>query len=379
MAKLRNTLALFNPSGCLTLDTIFRYHADRLSKHDLQLVRKHLEECNICSDAAEGYINIPDQKKQHDLVFALRKKIRSKYSTGSMKASGRRGRRLNPTLAYISAAATILIIFGIYGIVNTDILRQENLVAEQIQEEDVESKEIINQIEEPASESELESVHETPERSDLFKSPADTKEPESPEEKIVIPAMAELAEEVTPDLGVYQAAGIEAVILEEPLDTIVIDGVSPMGGIEAVSGAGESISRKAAATPVKLESADLDAKPKRDKGDSDDSSTNNIVFALVDEMPVFSKIGYKSFDEYIRKNLTFPQNAKENGITGEVTVQFIVNVEGKVEEVKIIQGVDPLLDLEAVRVINSSPRWKPGKKNGEKVNVKLVYPVIFTE
>lgn len=379
MVKLRNTLDLFNPSGCLTLDAIYRYHDGRLGKQDLQLVRQHLEECEICSDAVEGYKNFPDKKKQHDLVFSLRKKIRSKYSARPVKVLSRRTRRLNPTLAYISAAATILIIFGIYGIVNTGIFRQENLVAEQIQEAEVESKEMINRIEEPVSESKLESFPETPEQSDSFKYIADIQEPESPEERVVITGISELAEEAHPELDVHLAAAPEGLILEEPMDTIVIGEVNPVGGIEEISAAGKSISRKAAAIPVKAESTDWNVEIKRNREDASDSATSDLFFTGVDEMPIFSNIGYRSFDEYIRENLTYPQNAKENGITGKVKVQFIVNKEGKVEDVKIIQGVDPLLDQEAVRVINSSPRWKPGKKNEKKVNVQLVYPVIFDE
>jgi len=73
MVKSKHTRNLFNASGCLTLDVINRYHSGRLSNKDLEVVRQHMEECEMCRDAVEGYKNLTDQKRQHELVLTLRR------------------------------------------------------------------------------------------------------------------------------------------------------------------------------------------------------------------------------------------------------------------------------------------------------------------
>ena len=79
----------------------------------------------------------------------------------------------------------------------------------------------------------------------------------------------------------------------------------------------------------------------------------------------------------MNKNLTYPDIAKENGIQGRVTLQFTVNTDGSVKDVKVLRGVDPSLDKEAVRVVSSSPKWSPGKQRDRAVKVTYTFPVIF--
>ena len=69
--------------------------------------------------------------------------------------------------------------------------------------------------------------------------------------------------------------------------------------------------------------------------------------------------------------------AKENGVQGRVTLQFTVNVDGSVTNVKVLRGVDSSLDKEAVRVVSNSPKWTPGKQRDRAVKVTYTFPVIF--
>ena len=69
--------------------------------------------------------------------------------------------------------------------------------------------------------------------------------------------------------------------------------------------------------------------------------------------------------------------AQENGITGRVYLNFVVNKLGEIENVKVMRGVDPSLDKEAVRVINKMPKWKPGKQRGKAVKVSYTVPINF--
>lgn len=100
------------------------------------------------------------------------------------------------------------------------------------------------------------------------------------------------------------------------------------------------------------------------------------VFQAVEQMPSFPG-GQEEMMKYLSKNTQYPQTAAENGIQGTVFVQFVVDKNGRITDVKVIRGVDPELDKEAVRVAKSMPSWLPGKQNGEAVRVAFTMPVKF--
>jgi periplasmic protein TonB len=83
------------------------------------------------------------------------------------------------------------------------------------------------------------------------------------------------------------------------------------------------------------------------------------------------------FSKYIYGQLKYPAEAVENRVSGRVIIQFVVNSKGYIERAEIIQGVHPSLDQEALRVINSSPRWEPGIQSGRYVNVIFTFPIKF--
>ena len=87
--------------------------------------------------------------------------------------------------------------------------------------------------------------------------------------------------------------------------------------------------------------------------------------------------GMGELGKLLNSNLKYPLISLENGVQGEVLVQFVVDKEGNVEEVTVFKGVDPYLDAEALRVIKMMPKWKPGKHEGKEVNVKCTIPVGF--
>ena len=102
-----------------------------------------------------------------------------------------------------------------------------------------------------------------------------------------------------------------------------------------------------------------------------------IPFALVEEKPKFQGGDANTFSKWVSSHLDYPEIAKENGVSGRVMVQFTVNPNGTVSDVKVLRGVDPSLDKEAVRVIQSSPKWTPGKQRDRAVKVTYQFPVIF--
>jgi len=100
-------------------------------------------------------------------------------------------------------------------------------------------------------------------------------------------------------------------------------------------------------------------------------------FVVVEEMPMFPG-GDVALLQYISDHTNYPEVAKENNIQGRVIVRFCVTSKGGVNQVSVLKGVDPELDTEAVRVVNSLPAFKPGKQGGKPVPVWYMVPITFT-
>ena len=100
------------------------------------------------------------------------------------------------------------------------------------------------------------------------------------------------------------------------------------------------------------------------------------VFTIVEEMPAYPG-GDDKLYEYLGKNIKYPQIARESGIQGRVFVNFVVEPDGSVSNVKVMRGIGGGCDEEAVRVIKTMPKWKPGKQRGKAVRVTYTIPVVF--
>ena len=105
----------------------------------------------------------------------------------------------------------------------------------------------------------------------------------------------------------------------------------------------------------------------------------SISFNDVDEKPQFLGTDgiSKDFFRWVHDNIQYPEIYKDACIQGRVTVRFTIDKDGSVKNVKVLRGLDPPADKEAVRVISSSPKWKPGRYNGQPVPVTYVFSVIF--
>lgn len=101
------------------------------------------------------------------------------------------------------------------------------------------------------------------------------------------------------------------------------------------------------------------------------------VYEVVEKMPKFPDGGMSGLMKYLSANIRYPEAAHKAGTQGRVTVQFVVGKDGSIGNVGILRGVDPNLDAEAIRVISSMPKWKPGTQKGEPVNVRYTVPVMF--
>ncbi len=102
-----------------------------------------------------------------------------------------------------------------------------------------------------------------------------------------------------------------------------------------------------------------------------------IPFQLVEQKPSFNGGDANEFSKWVNSRLQYPEIAKENGVQGRVTLMFTVEADGRVTNVRVVRGVDESLDKEAVRVVSSSPKWKPGRQRDRAVKVTYTFPVIF--
>ena len=109
----------------------------------------------------------------------------------------------------------------------------------------------------------------------------------------------------------------------------------------------------------------------------DEDEEEEVIFVVVESMPEFPG-GQQAMMRYIGENIKYPVIAQENGIQGRVICQFVIEKDGKVTDIQVVRSSgEPSLDKEAVRVINSMPKWKPGKQRGKSVRVKYTIPVNF--
>lgn len=107
-----------------------------------------------------------------------------------------------------------------------------------------------------------------------------------------------------------------------------------------------------------------------------DSTVKEEVFMVAEQMPEFPG-GMKELLKFLQDNLKYPENAMKNNVQGRVIVQFVVEKDGTLTEFKVARSVDPDLDAEALRVLQTMPKWKPGMQRGKIVRVKFTVPVSF--
>lgn len=110
---------------------------------------------------------------------------------------------------------------------------------------------------------------------------------------------------------------------------------------------------------------------------ADEEEEEAEIFYIVEDMPSFKGEGLNGFRNWVMKNLNYPEIAAENGISGTVFVQFVVEPTGLVNKVIIMRSVDPSLDKEAIRVVKTSPKWTAGKQRGKSVRVAFTFPIKF--
>ncbi len=109
-----------------------------------------------------------------------------------------------------------------------------------------------------------------------------------------------------------------------------------------------------------------------------EGETDDVPFAVVEQKPAFQGSDTMEFTKWVFSQIKYPEEAKEEQIQGRVTLQFTIAKDGNVKDVTVAKSSgSKILDDEAVRVVSMSPQWEPGKQNGEPVNVRFTFPVVF--
>jgi protein TonB len=160
----------------------------------------------------------------------------------------------------------------------------------------------------------------------------------------------------------------EAVQQAKYVPPVVVDSVRPEEQVQLMTADDAQVEVKNEEVveyvePVKEEVQEEEAEPE--------------PFVVVEEMPMFPG-GDAALLTYIAEHTNYPEVAKENNIQGRVIVRFCVTSKGGVNQVSVLKGVDPELDAEAIRVVNSLPAFKPGKQGGKPVPVWYMVPITFT-
>lgn len=120
------------------------------------------------------------------------------------------------------------------------------------------------------------------------------------------------------------------------------------------------------------------AKDAADRVDEALEKLGDIVpYTSVEVKPTFNGGDADAFVKYVQSNLKYPESALENNESGKVTVNFVVDANGKIQNAKVVKGVSEALDAEALRVIQNAPAWTPAKQGGKNVPVTYSIPVTF--
>lgn len=127
--------------------------------------------------------------------------------------------------------------------------------------------------------------------------------------------------------------------------------------------------------PGDVEKPKKDSREKQDIGPPGEQSEE--VIYIVEDLPKFQGRSHNAAKNYIQEHLEYPDEARQKGLQGQVFVEFLVDHKGKVKDAKVVRGVDPLLDMAALKAVSSMPDWTPGMQRGKPVSVLFILPVEF--
>jgi protein TonB len=331
----------YKGKGCVPQDILLRYLNGGLSGSEMNSVERHLSGCPMCADEMEG-LGLLDNPES---IIAISEKLNDRVDRS---VSGVEKGFWHSTPFRIAASVTLLIaLSGLIYLTSTlntpstilsehiDTIANEASQERLFEEEKMVEDSIRNAVNEVMGEDldrVAKQIGEMPMKSAQQKSRAVAPPPPKPLAKVNIVNDEIFIEdsEVKEDMALFESEFREDIAVK------IIDFAN-----------------------------------------NEEEIDEEEIFVIVEEMPTFRGGDINKFREYINEHLKYPEAAAESGVQGRVILSFVVEPTGKVSNVKVLRGVDPHLDKEAVRVIESSPEWNPGKQRGKPGRVSFNIPVIF--
>jgi len=144
-----------------------------------------------------------------------------------------------------------------------------------------------------------------------------------------------------------------------------------------IAAVNENFTRLPEVNPELVKKKDPNEKEGLNQVDETEEEPADKVFYIVQEMPSFQGKGQDGFRNWISEKIEYPKELADSSILGKVFVSFVVEPDGTVSTVKLVRGLNPVLDKQAIKLIQSSPKWVPGKRKGKAVRVGFTFPVNF--
>ena len=360
--EITRKIALFTETACASHYELTRYTKDRLSSEKRRKVEEHLADCEFCSDALEGYELIEKHRLANKMIAELNDHIRERMGMKSMQVLSLYSKEIA-----IGAIGLFIIVAGAVIISNLSFEDAK----EMTQRKQATIPEETIQPETPPTPREQASV------------PENNTDSSSNENTLLSDTNKALITEDTKEnnkieIRVRRKDGAS----EKPeTNTNYIDpnkSVNYSGGFIENRKGFKLQQQKASSSPKEAEPASESkqktsnpAPAKLQNFDPDKTYTNPEI------KPGFPG-GKAALDEYMFFNKEYPKKAREDKVQGTVIVGFVVDKDGKLDDISIIKGVDKLLDKEALKLVKDMPQWVPAKQNGVPVAARHSISVEFT-
>ncbi len=392
----KKNIDLFSDTDCLSLDVMQAYTAHKLGAKERLQVEKHLVDCEICSDAIEGFALMSTGSSINKRV----NKINSRIDVLTTKSDAPLWKK--EYLSYAAAVVGILLVcstlyISIRSFVNTDkLISQETTLTKP----DLPMKEEHNKTLEKSFK----------EQTGIAEKPTAKKDGAIIEDKeiatmpkitdVVEPAKEAKALAMTSEPQSIQTANIpdamNIVSEEEEEEEAEIIIAQSQGQISAGAFSGSNSqqmessrsktsgnNRKAKGNQAVSKAASIDNAMESNMGFTNDET--GFILEEAEEEEIYSVVevppsyigGEEKLMEYLSTNISYPNKAKEEMIEGIVYIAFIVNKDGSISDVKILKSLESSCDKEALRVVKDMPNWIPGKMKNKEVPVQYNLPIKF--
>jgi len=365
------TYKLFTSSGCLSLEAIKRLNNNSLSSDEQIIVKKHLETCEMCTDASEGMSLISDENKLNALLSEINDNVKKQLDTGNKPI--RKILSISNKLFYSGAAASIIILIGLlyyFQYYTNDKFRGEWVaVTKQVHEVPIplEQHEFLE--------------NEEIEISGKKHQKGIVNEKGSHEKRRKKNSVIKSNHYKAP-LDMIKSKDSGALTAYEKTKEPVIERVSKPVDIASTLPAEYYLGSITISEDSDLENFEIPqitddtSISESHKGKSSGKNGSKHFFRTIDKMPEYPG-GQNALFQFLYSNLKYPEQAHNSGLQGIVLVAFIVEEDGTISNTKILHGIGGGCDEEAKRVIELMPRWTPAIVNEKNGRVLFKIPIRF--